>query len=347
MLRSKSGSDITTVGGIMFHGSSSFSPEIIGNSDALKRVMLKAERITKADCTVLVTGETGTGKELLARAIHLQSDRARKPFVAVNCAAMSKELLDSELFGHVQGAFTTAVRSREGRFQAADGGTIFLDEIGEMPFDLQSKLLRVLQFKEFSAVGESRVRHVDVRIVAATNADLKQMVKEGTFRRDLYYRLNVIQLRLPALRERGDDIVQLAAHFMQKAAVHYNKEVTGISDAALLTLKRHNWPGNIRELENAIEHAVLMCLDNTIVPDDLPTSDELDDSEMVDFIRPLTDDGIDLQNTLRKIEFLYINQALEQTSGNKNQAANLLGLNRTTLVEKLKRGFPELLAASA
>lgn len=331
----------------MTHTSSTFSSEIIGNSDALQRVLKKAERIIKADCTVLVTGETGTGKELLARAIHLQSDRAKKPFVAVNCAAMAKELLDSELFGHVQGAFTTAVRSREGRFQAADGGTIFLDEIGEMPYDLQSKLLRVLQFKEFSAVGESKVRHVDVRIVAATNADLKQMVKDGTFRQDLYYRLNVIQLRLPALRERGEDILALAAHFVEKASAHYNKPVTAISDEALQALRQHSWPGNIRELENAIEHAVLMCLDDTIVPDDLPGADELDDSEMVDFIRPLTDDGIDLQGTLRKIESLYIHQALEQTAGNKNQAANLLGLNRTTLVEKLKRGFPELLAATA
>jgi transcriptional regulator with PAS, ATPase and Fis domain len=331
----------------MTHTISSFSSEIIGNSDALNRVLEKAERITRADCTVLVTGETGTGKELLARAIHLQSDRAKKPFVAVNCAAMSKELLDSELFGHVQGAFTTAVRSREGRFQAADGGTIFLDEIGEMPYDLQSKLLRVLQFKEFSAVGESKVRHVDVRIVAATNADLKQMVKDGTFRQDLYYRLNVIQLRLPALRERGDDIRELATHFVEKAANRYNKPVTSISNEALQMLKQHSWPGNIRELENAIEHAVLMCLDETIVPEDLPGAEEFEDSDMVDFIRPLTDDGIDLQSTLRKIESLYIHQALEQTSGNKNQAANLLGLNRTTLVEKLKRGFPELLAATA
>lgn len=331
----------------MTQSSSCFSSEIIGNSSSLKQVIKKAERITKADCTVLVTGETGTGKELMARAIHMKSDRARKPFVAVNCAAMAKELLDSELFGHVQGAFTTAVRSREGRFQAADGGTIFLDEIGEMPFDLQAKLLRVLQFKEFSAVGESKVRHVDVRIIAATNADLKQLVKDGAFRQDLYYRLNVIQLKLPALRERGDDIRELAMHFIDKLATRYGKPVTRISDEAFQMLLRHNWPGNIRELENAIEHAVLMCLDDVIVPEDLPSDDELVTDDMVDFIRPLTDDGIDLQGTLRKIESLYIHQALEQTAGNKNQAANLLGLNRTTLVEKLKRGFPELLAASA
>lgn len=326
--------------------SSCFCPEIIGNSAALSRVTAKAERITKADCTVLVTGETGTGKELLARAIHLGSDRSKKPFVAVNCAAMAKELLDSELFGHVQGAFTTAVRSREGRFQAADGGTIFLDEIGEMPFELQSKLLRVLQFKEFSAVGESRVRQVDVRIVAATNADLKQMVKDGTFRQDLYYRLNVIELRLPPLRERSEDIPALATHFAKKAADHYNRGMIRISESAMKAMVHHSWPGNIRELENAMEHAVLMTMGDEITIEDLPVIDALDDDELVDFVRPLTDDGIDLAGTLRKIESRYIQQALEQTSGNKNQAASLLGLNRTTLVEKLKRGFPEMLAVA-
>ncbi len=324
--------------------SSSFHNEIIGNSAALCRIIVKAERITKADCTVLVTGETGTGKELLARAIHLGSDRAKNPFVAVNCAAMSKALLDSELFGHVQGAFTTAVRSREGLFQAADGGTIFLDEIGEMPFELQSKLLRVLQFKEFSCVGESRVRQVDIRIVTATNADLKQMVKDGTFRQDLYYRLNVIELRMPPLRERTEDVPALARHFAAKAAEHYNRENLRISDAAMKMLVRHSWPGNVRELENALEHAVLMAVGDEITVEDLPALDDVDDDGIMDFVRPLTDDGIDLAGTLRKIESRYIRQALEQTAGNKNQAAGLLGLNRTTLVEKLKRGFPELLA---
>jgi transcriptional regulator with PAS, ATPase and Fis domain len=310
-------------------------------------VIARAERITKADCTLLVTGETGTGKELLARAVHRQSTRSKKPFVAVNCAAMAKDLLDSELFGHVQGAFTTAVRSREGRFQAADGGTIFLDEIGELPYDLQSKLLRVLQFKEFSAVGESKVRQVDVRIIAATNADLKQMVKDGTFRQDLYYRLNVVELRLPPLRDRKGDVETLTFHFIEKAATKYDREIDSIAPPVLSFLKTYAWPGNIRELENTIEHAVLMSLDNEITLDALPPMDELEDDDyLVDFIRPLTDDGIDLQTTLRRIESLYIHQALEQTSGNKNQAANLLGLNRTTLVEKLKRGLPEMLAAT-
>ncbi|MDJ0765619.1 MAG: sigma 54-interacting transcriptional regulator [Myxococcota bacterium] len=321
--------------------SSNFCPEIIGNTDNLNRVIERARRVTPTDCTILICGETGTGKELLARAIHRESLRSRKPFVAVNCAAMSKELLESELFGHVQGAFTTAVRNREGRFQAADGGTIFLDEIGELPLSLQAKLLRVLQFKEFSAVGESRLRRVDVRIVAATNADLKQMVKEGTFRQDLYYRLNVVQLEIPPLRDRKQDVADLVSHFISKARAKYGKDVAAISDDALGYLKGHSWPGNVRELENAVEHAVLMCLGEVIQRDDLPPVDAIDDGEITDFIRPLTDEGIDLQLTLRKIEALYIQQALSQTAGNKNQAANLLGLNRTTLVEKLKRGLPE------
>ena len=326
--------------------SSCFCPEIIGSSDSLKKVITRAERISSADCTVLITGETGTGKELLAKGIHHRSTRSRKPFVAVNCAAMAKELLDSELFGHVQGAFTTAVRSREGRFQAADGGTIFLDEIGEMPYQLQSKLLRVLQFKEFSQVGESKVRHVDVRIIAATNAYLKQMVKDGTFRQDLYYRLNVVELRLPPLRERSGDMDILIDHFIEKAATKYGRQVESICPTVTQYLKSHSWPGNIRELENTIEHAVLMSLESEITLNDLPPIDDREDNDIVDFIRPLTDDGIDLQGTLRKIESLYIHQALEQTSGNKNQAAHLLGLNRTTLVEKIKRGFPDILAAT-
>ncbi len=321
---------------------SAFCPEIIGNTEGLMSVIKRAERITTTDCTVLITGETGTGKELLARALHRQSPRSRKPFVAVNCAAMSKELLESELFGHVQGAFTTAMRNREGRFQAADGGTIFLDEIGELPVSLQSKLLRVLQFKEFSLVGESKVRRVDVRIVAATNADLMQNVREGFFRQDLYYRLNVVQLRLPPLRERTGDIEALAKHFLIKTAGRHKRDIDTISEGTFKYLKRHSWPGNVRELENAIEHAVLMCASSIIEEQDLPKLDNLDNDDINDFIRPLNDDGIDLQLTLRKIEALYIQQALEQTAGNKNQAANLLGLNRTTLVEKLKRGLPEL-----
>jgi transcriptional regulator with PAS, ATPase and Fis domain len=324
-----------------------FCEEIIGQSEALCAVLDKAERVAGTDCTVLVTGETGTGKELLARGLHMASPRRNKPFVAVNCAAMSKDLLESELFGHVQGAFTTAVRNREGRFQAADGGTIFLDEIGEMPLDLQSKLLRVLQFKEFSMVGETKIRQVDVRIVAATNADLKEMVRQGLFRQDLYYRLNVVQLRLPPLKERRSDIEALALHFVDKHAVRYGRSVCAISSEAIVALKNHDWPGNIRELENALEHAVLMVRGQEITLEDLPLMENDDFAGIEDFVRPLTDDGIDLQGTLRRIEAHYIRTALEQTSGNKNQAATLLGLNRTTLVEKLKRTFPEAIAAAS
>lgn len=324
-----------------------FCQEIIGHSETLSAVLSRAQRVASTDCTVLVTGETGTGKELLARGLHMASPRRSRQFVAVNCAAMSKDLLESELFGHVQGAFTTAVRNREGRFQAADGGTIFLDEIGEMPLDLQSKLLRVLQFKEFSMVGETKVRQVDVRIVAATNADLKEMVKQGLFRQDLYYRLNVVQLRLPALRERRADIDDLTSHFVYKLALRYGRDVNAVSPTAMQLLRTHDWPGNIRELENAVEHAVLMAVGSEIQPEDLPMMELEDLAGMEDFVRPLTDDGIDLQGTLRRIEAHYIRAALEQTAGNKNQAATLLGLNRTTLVEKLKRTFPEAVAAAS
>ncbi len=326
---------------------SEFCPEIIGDTDGLNDVLKRAMRVAATDCTVLISGETGTGKELLARALHRQSTRSKGPFVAVNCAAMSRDLLESELFGHVQGAFTTAMRNREGRFQAADGGTIFLDEIGELPISLQSKLLRVLQFKEFSQVGESKVRRVDVRILAATNAELAQGVKEGTFRQDLYYRLNVVQLRLPPLRERMGDIAVLANHFVEKAASKYGRDIGSVSKEITQSLMNHNWPGNVRELENSMEHAVLMCQGAAIEKEDLPCIDCVESSEFTDFIRPLTDDGIDLQSTLRRIEALYIQQALQQTSGNKNQAAGLLGLNRTTLVEKLKRGLPEAVAIAS
>lgn len=321
-----------------------FSSETIGNSPALMSILKKAKQIAPTDCTVLIAGETGTGKELLARGLHMNSNRKDKPFVAVNCAALSKDLLESELFGHVQGAFTSAMRNREGRFQIADGGTIFLDEIGELPIDLQGKLLRVLQFKEFSAVGESRVRHVDVRIIAATNANLLQASNDGTFRQDLYYRLNVIQLKLPSLKERPSDIKALCEHFIAKAARRYNKPEMELSDKAHSAIISHTWPGNIRELENAMEHAVLIGMNEKIEIDDLPFFDETDADAMMDFIRPLTDEGLNLQNTLRSIEAHYIQAALEHTDGNKNQAASLLGLNRTTLVEKIKRGLPDSLS---
>jgi transcriptional regulator with PAS, ATPase and Fis domain len=231
------------------------------------------------------------------------------------------------------------MRNREGRFQIADGGTIFLDEIGELPLELQGKLLRVLQFKEFSAVGESKVRNVDVRVIAATNADLLKASNEGTFRPDLFYRLNVVQLKLPSLKERREDIIPLCNHFIKRATKKYNREIAVLSKEAEQKILRHNWPGNIRELENAIEHAVLMSIDSEIKPGDLPLLEDLTNDEITDFMMPLTDNGLNLQQTLKNIESHYIQQALKQTNGNKNQAASLLGLNRTTLVEKLKRGI--------
>ena len=314
---------------------------IIGSGEKLASVLKKAAKIVSTDCTVLVTGETGTGKELIARALHNGSPRTSKKFVAINCAAISKDLLESELFGHVQGAFTTAVRSREGSFQAADGGTLFLDEIGEMPLELQGKILRALQFKEFTPVGDTRLRRVDVRVIAATNVNLEQKVADGTFRSDLYYRLNVVKLEMPPLRDRKEDLGVLVAHFVKKASHRYNREPLPVNIDAMKYLGTYNWPGNVRELENAIEHAVLMSEGSELCRDDFPPMDTMNANDVDDFVRPLTDEGIDLSAALRKIEAHYIDEALTLTVGNKNKAASLLGLNRTTLVEKLKRGVLE------
>jgi two-component system, NtrC family, response regulator AtoC len=332
-----------TEGGMINGDSAGFCEEMIGESPALFAALEKARRVSPAECTVLIRGETGTGKELLARGIHRNSPRARKPFVAVNCAAISRDLLESEIFGHVQGAFTTALRSREGAFQVAEGGTIFLDEVAELPTALQAKLLRVLQFKEFSPVGDSRVRHADVRVLAATNADLAKMVRDGHFRQDLYFRLNVISIRLPPLRERDNDTEILATHFLEQEAKRYGREIDAFTPEALRCLRSHHWPGNVRELENAIAHAVLMSSGPCVEESDFPQIESLSPGEVDDFMGALTLEGIDLQATLRKIEAHYIGEALRRTAGNKNQAANLLGLNRTTLVEKLKRAAVEVL----
>ncbi|MDD5307701.1 MAG: sigma 54-interacting transcriptional regulator [Deltaproteobacteria bacterium] len=323
-----------------------FCEDMIGTSSSLFATLERAKRVAPTDCTVLICGETGTGKELLARGIHRASLRGRKPFVAVNCAAISRDLLESEIFGHVQGAFTTALRSREGSFQVAEGGTIFLDEVGELPLALQAKLLRVLQFKEFTPVGDSRVRRADVRVIGATNADLARMVRDGLFRQDLYYRLNVIQLRIPPLRERLCDIELLTRHFLVQETKRYGRDIEGISSGALRRLEAHHWPGNVRELENSMAHAVLMAAGPVIEEHDLPHVEALSSGEIGDFVSPLTGDGIDLQAVLRRIEAHYIGEALRKTSGNKNQAAHLLGLNRTTLVEKLKRAVPDTLDAT-
>jgi len=310
---------------------------VVGLSDSLVDVYRVIDRVADTLCTILITGESGTGKELVAKAVHKQSQRASKAFVAINCGAIPEALLESELFGHARGAFTGAHANKVGRIALAEGGTLFLDEIGEMPLSLQVKLLRVLQAREYSPVGDNRTLKADVRIVAATNVNLEAAVLAGTFREDLYYRLNVIHLAVPALRERSEDVPLLAQHFLSKAREKMAKGATlEISRAAAQLLSEYQWPGNVRELENTIERAVLLCAGTSIDPKDLPQ--RVCGLGTEKRITPrLPDTGIDLRNAVESFENQLIRQALERTKWNKKQAATLLGLNRTTLVEMLKR----------
>jgi transcriptional regulator with PAS, ATPase and Fis domain len=311
---------------------------VVGRSEGLVEVFRVIERVADTNCTVLITGESGTGKELVARAVHQSSSRTRAPFVAVNCGAIPENLLESELFGHAKGAFTGAYTAKTGRVGQAQGGTLFLDEIGELPLLLQVKLLRILQSREYSPVGDTRVMTADVRIVAATNIDLEQAVRDGTFREDLYYRLNVIHVNVPPLRERNGDVAILTEHFLQKARERTGRQnVTAISPGAVTLLEQYNWPGNVRELENTIERAVLLCRTEEIQPRDLPAKVCGLPTEERKSTGKLPDSGIDLRNAVESFENNLIRQALERTRWNKNQAARLLGLNRTTLVEMLKR----------
>jgi transcriptional regulator with PAS, ATPase and Fis domain len=309
---------------------------VIGNAETFLDVYRVIDRVADTNCTVLVTGESGTGKELVARAVHFASKRAAAPFVAVNCGAIPEALLESELFGHARGAFTGAHATKTGRIALAQGGTLFLDEIGELPLSLQVKLLRILQTHEYSPVGDTRTMKADVRIVAATNIDLEQAVASGAFREDLYYRLNVIHLTVPALRERREDIPLLVQHFMAKARAKTGRPVNEVSRAAAELLATYDWPGNVRELENTIERAMLLCPSDRIQPGDLPTRVRGLGSERR-VVAKLPDAGIDLRAAVESFENDLIRQALDRTGWNKNQAANLLGLNRTTLVEMLKR----------
>lgn len=311
---------------------------VIGHSETLVDVYRVIDRVADTSCTVLVTGESGTGKELVARAVHLASSRSNAPFVAVNCGAIPENLLESELFGHARGAFTGAYASKLGRLGQAQGGTLFLDEIGELSLPLQVKLLRVLQSREYSPVGDSRVLSADVRIVAATNIDLEEAVRNGTFREDLYYRLNVIHLCVPPLRDRRTDIPLLCGFFLEEARARTGRSgVKHFSVEAMSLLEEYNWPGNVRELENTVERAVLLCRQDTIQPRDLPAKVCGLPTEERKAAGKLPDNGIDLRGAVESFENNLIRQALERTRWNKNQAAKLLGLNRTTLVEMLKR----------
>ncbi len=302
--------------------------EIVGASGALKRVLHQARIVAHTDSTVLITGETGTGKERVARGIHEISHRHNRPFIKLNCAAIPTGLLESELFGHEKGAFTSAISQKMGRFEAADQGTLFLDEIGEIPLELQPKLLRVLQDQEFERLGSTRTIRVNARLVAATNCDLRDAVEQRLFRSDLYYRLAVFPLHLPALRERREDIPLLVRHFVEKSAARLNKQIHFIPDEAITTMLQWNWPGNIRELENFVERSVIL-------------------SEGAELRPPLAELRHEIQRqssngggTLREKEKQHIIEILRQTRGvlsGPNGAAARLGLKRTTLQYKIQK----------
>ncbi len=313
--------------------------QLVGASEPIQQVMEFVQKVADSDSTVMIQGESGTGKELVARMLHFNSFRKDRPLVPVNCGAIPENLLESELFGHEKGAFTGATHSRMGRFELANGGTIFLDEIGEMSLPLQVKLLRVLQEREFERVGGNRTIHVDVRIVAATNQDLETLVEEKRFRKDLFYRLNVIPIVIPPLRERRSDIPLLIDHFLTRFNHSKRTEVSGLAPDARQMLTEYDWPGNIRELENMIERLVVLKKQGVLSIGDLPekicrrsSGPELKEQ----FIR-FSEDGINLSREVEQYEKQLIMEALRKANGVTSRAAQLLHLNRTTLVEKLKR----------
>lgn len=311
---------------------------IIGNSPAIQQVFARMEKILVTDSTVLILGESGTGKELVARAIHFNGPRKEKPFIAINCGAIPADLLESELFGHMRGSFTGAVADKPGKFELANKGTIFLDEIGTMPQQLQMKLLRVLQEEEVERVGSTSRTKLDVRVISATNADLDDRVRRGEFREDLYYRLNVIPIHLPPLRDRREDIPLLAKHFLRKICIDMRRPVLEITPEAVRALEAYEWPGNVREMENVIERAVALTDSEIIDRQDLPSQIGGVSQENSHFpTMRIPGDGIDLAETIALIEKALIKQAMEKSSDVKARAAALLNINRTTLVEKIKR----------
>ena len=313
---------------------------LVGDTSAMRQVTDTIRLVGPRRSTVLITGETGTGKEMAARAVHAASTRAQLPMVAVNCSALPDNLLEAELFGHVRGAFTGAVQSRVGRFEQADRGTIFLDEIAEMPLDLQAKLLRVLQEREFQRLGSSDTVKLDVRVIAACNVDLDERVRRGKFREDLFYRLNVVPVRMPALRERARDIPVLVAHFLDKVCAQEDIPVKRVTPETLNRLMRHGWPGNVRQLENAVEMAVALSgVRDSLFPSDFPLPSFIaEKTAPVGMVTQLAvpDEGLDFEQIVGTIEMRLLEQALRKTSGNKKAAADLLRLKRTTLTAKLK-----------
>ncbi len=307
---------------------------IIGKSRPMKGLVDMMSMVAPSEATVLITGESGTGKELIAKSIHHNSPRKDRPLVVINCAALTETLLESELFGHEKGAFTGADKRREGRFKKADKGTIFLDEIGETSAAMQAKLLRVIQEREIQRVGGEETLSVDVRILAATNLNLEEEVKEGKFREDLFYRLNVVTLRIPPLRERQDDIPLLVHHFLEKYAKKNNKQVKGFSPLAMDMLLKYPWPGNVRELENVVERAVILLPDEHVTEKELPTTVTESYSEESDWVSPPS--PVAVNRPLEEVEREAILATLEDCGGNKSETARRLGINRKTLHKKLK-----------
>ncbi|MGN6109015.1 MAG: sigma-54 interaction domain-containing protein [Kofleriaceae bacterium] len=335
---------------------SQFAPEIIGESPAIVEALETLQYVATSDCSILITGETGSGKELFARAAHRASPRRHRPFIPVNCAAIPDTLLETELFGHIKGAFTGATNARPGRFMSAHGGTIFLDEIGDLPLAAQAKLLRVLEERVVSPVGSDGDIPVDVRVIAATHRNLEEMVAQGKFRADLYFRLAVVPIQLPALRERPEDIVRIAELCIARAAERLGRPVEGLDDSGRAALAAYHWPGNVRELAHLIERAVLLARRPRLGEADLHlpgakpklarASQQMQAQQppVVPFIAPrpadpLADlgDTLDLRTALENLERELIDRALLKAGGNRTEAAALLGLNRTTLVEKLRK----------
>lgn len=320
---------------------------LVGSSPAMERTAGIIRLVGARRATVLITGETGTGKEMVARAVHLASPRANLPMVAVNCNALPENLLEAELFGHVKGAFTGAIQQRLGRFEQAHRGTLFLDEVGDLPLDMQTKLLRVLQEREFQRVGSSETIRVDVRLIAATNVNLAEKVRQGKFREDLFYRLNVVPISVPPLRDRPEDIPVLARHFVEKICRLEDIPAPELAPATLALLQAHAWPGNVRQLENAVEMAValsggrevLQPADFAALSASLPAGDSptplLAPAQAAAGV-PVPDYGLDFERTIGQIERQILEDALRKTNGNKSAAAGMLGLKRTTLAAKLR-----------
>ena len=304
------------------------TPAMIGQSEAMQRVFATIDKVAQTDANVLILGENGTGKELVAKALHDQSGRAKGPFVNVDMGAISETLFESELFGHVKGSFTDAREDRKGRFEAADKGTLFLDEIGNLSLPLQAKLLSALQQRRITRVGSNKAIAVDIRLICATNMPLQRMVKERTFRQDLLYRMNTVEIQLPPLRERKEDLPLLAEHFTRIYATRYGRSVTGISPASMARLARYHWPGNIRELQHAIERAIIMSEQEVLQPGDFLFTQE----------DPLGEDDLQLDSfNLEEVEKMVIRKAIRKHAGNITHAANELGLTRTSLYRRIEK----------